>query len=98
MRDEDTTVTAFRAATLLLLTGALWLSLALLAGCAARLPSVAPPPVPDPDTLLFTEATDPRLRLCVGASAGIDYPYTCMRLDDFRKLLHGRRFAHREEP
>jgi len=72
------------------------LLLILLTGCATvALPKLpAPPP---PDTLLFTEGADPLIRLCVPVAAGMDYPFTCMLLEDFRKLLRGRRYAQQQQ-
>jgi hypothetical protein len=87
-------VTAFRAATLLILLLVLWFALTVLTGCAMKMPDLPPPPDP-PQVLFFTEQALPDLKLCVPYSPAFDHPIACMTLGDFRALLRSRRMAMR---
>ena len=83
-------MTAFRACTVLLMVGALWFVLTLLAGCAAHLP---PMPSPPPSMILISENAPPEVRVCVLRSPFLDGSFACMSVGELRQMLRGRRLA-----
>lgn len=87
-------MTPFRAATLTLVLGCVWMMLALL-GCAAHA-AVTPEPAPAPlQVIVFGEDAPADLRLCVPLAAIVERPLTCLTVGELRQMLRGRRFAMR---